>query len=28
VPLQALLNLYQALGGGWHLGDTRQEKAP
>jgi len=26
--LQALLNLYQALGGGWHLGETRQEKLP
>jgi multidrug efflux system outer membrane protein len=26
--LQSLLNLYQALGGGWHLGETRQEKLP
>jgi NodT family efflux transporter outer membrane factor (OMF) lipoprotein len=26
--LQALLNLYQALGGGWHQGETRQEKLP
>ena len=26
--LQALLNLYQALGGGWHLGETQQEKLP
>ncbi len=26
--LQSLLNLYQALGGGWHLGETPQEKLP
>src|SRR3984957_13017178 len=26
--LQALLNLYQALGGGWHLGESPQEKLP
>ena len=26
--LQALLNLYQALGGGWHLGESAQEKLP
>jgi multidrug efflux system outer membrane protein len=26
--LQALLNLYQALGGGWHLGETQQEQLP
>jgi len=26
--LQALLNLYQALGGGWHLGETPREKLP